>query len=153
MTELEPLAQITIEFEGVPIDPARVEAVVQATFRSEGAMAFPVSIAFVDDATIEKVNGEFLEHEGPTDVITFDLGGHPVTPGDVGGELVISPEYALGLAGEDRAEDETLLYVCHGILHLLGHDDHQDEDARAMHERALRILAPLNIHPAGYREV
>ncbi|MEQ8766475.1 MAG: rRNA maturation RNase YbeY [Planctomycetota bacterium] len=153
MSEAESLTEITIEYEGVPIDPARVEQVVRATFESEGAMAFPVSIAFVDDQTIEKVNVEFLEHEGPTDVITFDLGGHPTAPGDVGGELVISPEYALGLAGEERAADETLLYVCHGILHLLGHDDHEDEEARAMHERALAILAPLGIHPAGYREV
>lgn len=151
--EEERLVHCTIDCDAVRIDPARVEEVVAATFAREGVRPFPVSIAFVDDETIARLNEEFLQHEGPTDVITFDLGGWPVAPGDVGGELVVSPDFALGLAGDEKAADETLLYVCHGVLHLLGHDDAEEEDARAMHERALEILKPLGIHPAAFRDL
>ncbi len=153
MSEESRLVHVTIETDAVAIDSARVEEVVQATFAFEDRPAFPISVALVSNEAIERVNEDFLEHEGPTDVITFDLGGPPVAPGDVGGELVISPEFARDLAGPERALDETLLYVCHGVLHLLGYDDAEEDDARAMHEKALAILEPLGLQVAAFREL
>ena len=39
------------------------------------------------------------------------------------------------------AEDELLLYAVHGTLHLMGYDDHDASSRKAMHKRALDVLA------------
>ena len=97
----------------------------------------PLSIAFVTDAAIRRINRTFLQHDFATDVLSFPLGGDPW------GELVISAPYA---AREARArgipvEEELLRYVAHGLLHLLGYDD-RDPSAKARmwrrQERELR---------------
>ena len=41
--------------------------------------------------------------------------------------------------------DEVALYAIHGILHLLGYDDHDDADARRMHDRENEILTRIGI--------
>jgi probable rRNA maturation factor len=97
-----------------------------------------LGVAVVTDARIHEVNREFLEHDYPTDVIAF-----PMDEGE--GEIVVSAERALEEA-KDRGVDpmaELLLYVVHGLLHLLGHDDHDPDAARRMHERSLNLLAGL----------
>jgi probable rRNA maturation factor len=91
-----------------------------------------VSLAFVRDAVIRRLNREFLKHDRATDVIAFPLGD-----GGVFGEVVVSGETA---RREARArglppEEELLRYVAHGILHLLGYDDHAPADRERMWKR------------------
>jgi probable rRNA maturation factor len=98
-----------------------------------------LSIAFVTDAAIRKINRKFLKHDFATDVISFPLGT------DLLGELVISAEYA---AREAKArgisvEEELLRYVAHGILHLLGYDDHDPKAKARMWKRQERELRKL----------
>jgi len=101
-----------------------------------------LSIAFVTNAAIRKINRRFLSHDFATDVLSFPLDT------DLVGELVISAEYAAGEASRRKipVEEELLRYVAHGILHLLGYDDHRPADRTRMwarQERELRkILAP-----------
>jgi len=101
-----------------------------------------LSIAFVTNAAIRKINRRFLKHDFATDVISFPLDS------DLLGELVISAEYAVSEAAKRKipVEEELLRYVAHGILHLLGYDDHRPADKARMwarQERELRkILGP-----------
>jgi probable rRNA maturation factor len=101
-----------------------------------------LSVAFVTNAAIRKINRRFLNHDFATDVISFPLDS------DLVGELVISAEYAAGEAAKRKipVEEELLRYVAHGILHLLGYDDHRPADKKRMwtrQERELRrSLAP-----------
>ena len=91
-----------------------------------------VSLAFVSDAVIRRLNREFLNHDWATDVIAFPLGD-----GGVFGEVVVSGETARreAKARGIPAKEELLRYVVHGILHLLGHDDHAPAARKKMWAR------------------
>ena len=99
-----------------------------------------ISIAIVNDQRIHEINLQFLNHDYPTDVITFELGENPAN-NNFQAEIVVSAETAMSVAKEvDTAlEMELVLYVVHGTLHLAGLDDHCDEDRAEMraNERAM----------------
>jgi probable rRNA maturation factor len=99
-----------------------------------------LSIALVDDREIRKVHAEFLDDDSPTDVISFhfDDGG----PGPFG-ELVISAETALREARARKIPPRVELarYAIHGVLHLLGYDDHTPEGRRQMRRLERRYLS------------
>ena len=73
-----------------------------------------VEISIIDDKQIAKVHGEFMDDPSPTDVITFDYG-----------EILVSAETALSNSEELQVslENEVLLYIIHGMLHLGGYLD------------------------------
>ena len=70
------------------------------------------------------------------------------------GEIVISVDTARR-ESQNRGHtlsDEVLLYAVHGTLHLLGYDDHTEDEAQAMHRKENEILTRLGIGPV-YGEV
>jgi probable rRNA maturation factor len=122
---------ITNEQKKIPIPDAKVRRLaVQILGRKN------LSVAFVTNAAIRKINRKFLNHDFATDVISFPLDS------DLVGELVISAEYAVGEAAKRKipVEEELLRYVAHGILHLLGYDDHRPADKKRMWARQEREL-------------
>ena len=96
-----------------------------------------VSLAFVTNAAIRKINRRFLGHDWATDVVSFPLGT------DLLGELVISAEYARAEAAKRGipVEEELVRYVVHGLLHLRGYDDHRPADRKRMWARQEREVA------------
>lgn len=126
------------------IDNARLEDRTVRVLDFLGVRSFEILILFVDDPTIAQLNLRHLNHEGPTDIITF-----PVSePGDdhLEGELVISAPWAARVAAEngDDPFDEILLYVVHGILHLTGQDDLSERDAAIMKRREFDVLNSID---------
>lgn len=119
-----------------------MRAAAEAVLKGERIAAAKISLAFVDDATSERVNRQFLEHEGPTDVITFPLGSKPLQ-----GELVIGAEVAGRVAAEQGhdVQHELALYVIHGVLHLCGYDDKKPEPERLMRQREAHYLKLLGL--------
>ncbi|WDE96086.1 rRNA maturation RNase YbeY [Lentisphaera profundi] len=113
-----------------------------------------LNINFTDDAGIEPVNVQFLNHEGPTDVISFDYiedyDEEFSAPDDpfVLGELLISLETAESQAKSYKSSfnDEALLYLAHGILHLCGFDDHEEEDIKAMRAAEAESMMIIKDH-------
>jgi probable rRNA maturation factor len=103
----------------------------------------------VDLETIEDVNRRHLEHEGPTDVITFDYREDhaPSTPDEAStlAEVMVCPAMALRQAPEHEQDvpTEMVLYLIHGILHLCGHDDLQDSSRGKMRQAEQELLARL----------
>jgi probable rRNA maturation factor len=95
-----------------------------------------LSIAFVTNAAIRRINRRFLGHDYATDVLSFPLGVDPW------GELVISADYARAEARRRGipVEEELLRYVVHGILHLLGYDDRDPRARKRMWARQEREL-------------
>jgi probable rRNA maturation factor len=131
--------------EHVPIERKRFREVAAAVLDGEGVRDYEVSLAFVDNATIHRLNKQFLDHDEPTDVLSFPMSD----PGSrkLQGELVLGVEVAQEAARE-RGHDvqaELALYVIHGLLHLCGHDDHDDADRRRMRERERHYLAALGL--------
>jgi len=126
------MIHLTNEQSRVPIPSAKVRRLAAQIARKKN-----LSIAFVTNAAIRKINRRFLKHDFATDVISFPLGT------DLLGELVISAELAVGEAAKRKipVEEELLRYVAHGILHLLGYDDHAPADRAAMWKRQERELS------------
>src|SRR3990172_7692659 len=80
-----------------------------------------ISLAIVDDSTIHALNRQFLDHDWPTDVLSFVLDERD---GHLDGEVVLSAETAAAASeGHGTPAEEQLLYVIHGMLHLVGYDD------------------------------
>ena len=104
-----------------------------------------VSVVFVSDDALTALHGRFLDDPTPTDVITFDLEGDD--EGGPGGELYVSVDAAHRCAPEHDwpVENELLLYVVHGTLHLCGFDDHDEEDRKAMRRAEARVFGRLGV--------
>jgi probable rRNA maturation factor len=127
------------------IDRGKLRAAARAVLEGEGVANAAISLAFVDNPTIHRLNKQFLDHDEPTDVITFPLS----RPGSklLEGELVIGVEVGIEQAAE-RGHDvltELTLYVIHGLLHLCGYDDHSERDRAAMREREQHYLQKLGL--------
>jgi probable rRNA maturation factor len=92
-----------------------------------------VSLAIVDDSTIHQLNRRHLEHDYATDVLSFVL---EEGPDHLEGEIIASWDHARTQAADVgwQAENELMLYVIHGALHLVGFDDHHPDDRRRMRE-------------------
>ena len=101
-----------------------------------------------------EINQTHLQHEGPTDVITFDYGdgsaqmkiaGKRFAEIKVHGELFICIDVAIAQAKEFRTtwQSELVRYVVHGILHLLGYDDLKPALRKVMKREENRLVKKL----------
>src|SRR5438067_7148431 len=109
--------------EIVPIDRGRMRDIARAVLEGEGEKEYEISLAFVDNATIHRLNKRYLDHDEPTDVLSFPYSA--ANAKKLEGELIVGVQVALEQAAE-RGHDvqaELALYVIHGLLHLCGHDD------------------------------
>jgi len=112
-----------------------------------------LGIALVAAPEMARLNWKFLQHEGSTDVITFDHteaqeSRRPSGPTErsINGELFICLDDARTQARRFRTTwpVELVRYIVHGILHLRGHDDHRSAARRLMkreENRLVRLLA------------
>ena len=128
------MIHLTNEQKRVPIPATKVRRLAVQILGKRN-----LSIAFVTNAAIRKINRRFLKHDFATDVISFPLGT------DLVGELVISAQYAVSEAAKRKipVEEELLRYVAHGILHLLGYDDHRPAERTRMWTRQERELRKI----------
>lgn len=92
-----------------------------------------ISIIFCSDSYILDINIRYLHHDYFTDIITFDY-----TEGDrLSGDLFISLDTVRANAAEYGSDFETELnrVMVHGVLHLIGYDDHSSADKKLMREK------------------
>lgn len=178
--EGDPEVFVADEQDGVVIDPARWMALAASVLTDEGVRgAAELSVLFVDADEIADLNAQFMEAEGPTDVLAFPidavevevLGGWSPTPEHRGpdrsdpdpgdaplllGDVVICPAVAAANAPEHAGtlDDELALLVVHGVLHVLGHDHADLEDTARMRARERELLEAHHWHgpaPARFR--
>jgi probable rRNA maturation factor len=111
-----------------------------------GIEAGEISIAIVDDARMHELNRQYLAHDYPTDVLSFVLERDEEAK-SLDGEIVVSADYAAREAPRYgwTASDELLLYVIHGALHLVGHDDQSPDSKAAMRAVETVVLARLGL--------
>src|SRR5208283_1228275 len=102
-----------------------------------------ISVAVVDDETIARLNWQYLRHRGAADVLSFLLDQSD----GLEGEVVVGAETALRSAPQYGwpPHDELLLYVIHGTLHLVGHDDANAALRAEMRKKESDILEGLGI--------
>jgi probable rRNA maturation factor len=125
---------------------ARLKKAVRLILKEAGIERGEISIAIVNDAQMQSLNRQYLQHDYPTDVLSFVL-ERDKTGGSLDGEIIVSADYAAREAPRYgwSAEDELLLYVIHGCLHLVGHDDQWPEAQAAMRSEETRLLAQFGL--------
>ncbi|MDQ0286487.1 putative rRNA maturation factor [Desulfofundulus luciae] len=141
--------------EKVPVDERLIDLVVKVAGEALSSAGGPgdaeVSLVFVDDEYIHRLNREYRGVDRPTDVLSFALQeGEPMP--DAGeetllGDVVISLETARRQSEEygHSFEREVAFLVAHGVLHLLGYDHQTEEGGRAMREKEEAVLGRLGL--------
>jgi probable rRNA maturation factor len=109
-----------------------------------------LSLLLADDEAVRRLNREWRGRDKPTNVLSFPAAGDE--PGPPGAPLLLG-DVALAFEtvraeaaaqGKDLAAHFRHLLV-HGILHLLGHDHEEEDEAEAMERLERRILAGLGV--------
>ena len=142
-----PENHLQIEFDpqypNLKADLSKLEKLVRATCEKFGRPSAAVHISIVDDAGIIEVHRQFLQKDTATDVISFDLSDEFESQPTF--QIVVNAEMAerQGQKREHSGEAELALYITHGLLHNLGFDDVDAEQARKMHETEDEILQQL----------
>lgn len=134
-----------------PVDEARLISAVRQVLQGEGIRSGTISLAVVDDPTMHALNLRFLQHDEPTDVLSFVLEQR----GDaLEGEVILSADTAATTCQRFgwTCDDELLLYAVHGALHLVGYDDHCPDDQQQMRQRERHYLAAWGLE-ARYDEL
>jgi probable rRNA maturation factor len=143
--------------QGEPVDLEQLRRLAELVLSEEGYPAeTELTVLLVSEDEMAAYNERFLERSGPTDVLAFpveelmpgvvpdqDSNGPPLIIGDV----IVAPGYVGRQAEENDVafEDEMALMVAHGILHLLGYDHIEDDDAELMERREAELLTLLGV--------
>jgi probable rRNA maturation factor len=137
----------------VRVNRPRLTRLMEFVARAEGCRLGQIDLALVGSREIASHNSRWLGHAGATDVLSFDLSGAGAGPGKVGGgmsgaggglcgQLIVCGEVAAEQARLRGlpAQEELMLYVVHGLLHLMSYDDRTVRGAARMHAREEEIL-------------
>ena len=134
--------------------PLAVEPLSRFSERVQRELGFPegsVTICFVSDPAIARMNRKFRDKPGPTDVLSFPArtrrrrarffrGAREASVDQYIGDIVISPETARRYArrGAHGLASELRVLILHGMIHLAGYD-HENDHGQMVHlERRLR---------------
>jgi probable rRNA maturation factor len=139
--------------QGESVNLEQLRGLAEMVLREEG---YPdeteLTLLLVDEDEMSAYNERFLNRSGPTDVLAFpveelvpgvvperDPAGPPLMIGDV----IVAPAFVGRQAAEYEVglDDEMALMVTHGILHLLGYDHVEEEDAQLMEARETQLLS------------
>ncbi len=148
--------------QALRVDHQRLKDVVRSVLAAEQCASASISLAIVDNETIHDLNIRYLQHDYPTDVLSFlleselDEASLPIRKGSprgcgtrLEGEIIVSAEMAKQLAAKYRWKplDELTLYVVHGLLHLCGYDDRSTKELGVMRQRESEVLADWDLTP------
>jgi probable rRNA maturation factor len=144
------------------VNRKRLAELARSVLGNEKCLSAVISLTLVDNRMIHELNVRYLQHDYPTDVLSFLLECEvdpkmlpiPKTaPRGYGkrleGEIIVSVEMAKQTAAKYqwKPQDELSLYVVHGLLHLCGYDDRRPKDLAVMQHRERELLALWGLLP------
>ena len=155
---------ISVRQSAVSVDITELNRAVERALRTEQVASAVLSISIVDNDAIHRINHKHLQHDYPTDVISFQLDfsrdDAVAIPDDaacelraagamIEGEVIASAQMASEMAttGQWTAMNELTLYVIHGLLHICGYDDLTAPEKAIMRSRERAILNSLSLTP------
>ncbi len=130
--------------DSVQIDNAKISRFARCVLRLLGESDSELSILFVDDPCIRRLNWQYRKVNAKTDVLAFSMregkGLHRNTR--ILGDIVISAETAKRVATKRKEplKKELYLYLVHGLLHLLGYNDNLPRERKKMRLKEQEIL-------------
>ena len=139
--------------QGESIETSLLVAMAERVLEAEGLPdESEVAIVLVGEEEMGGYNQRFMKRSGATDVLAFPV--DQLTPGKVPptvingqpislGDIFICPAVVQRQAQESGVElgTELALIITHGLLHLLGYDHHEPEDAKKMSMREQELMA------------
>ena len=129
-----------------PVDLDTLKLAIERVIASSSFQDVTISLAIIDDEKMHALNRQFLNHDYPTDVLSFPL-ERDAEAATLVGEIIVSADTAHEVAVEYDwpYEHELLLYVIHGALHLVGFDDKSEEKVIEMRKAEEEILASFSV--------
>lgn len=127
------------EYEHLPLDS--LEGSLPLIIIEEGKELGDVTLIFCSDEELLTLNQEHLKHDYYTDIITFDYS----TETYIAGDLFISIDRVLENSSVEKVsfDEELHRVVYHGLLHLLGYNDKNEEEIRTMRSKENYYLTKL----------
>lgn len=125
----------------IPIFPAKIKKTILKTFKNEGIKEGEITVSFVSDRLISKLNFKYLSENRPTDVLAFNLTDKRKT---IIADIIISAETAMRNSKlyQTTLPYELNLYSAHGCLHLLGYNDNNPKNAKIMRKKEAEYANP-----------
>ena len=117
----------------VPLDIPRLKRDAKGLLAAVGQSRSILSVLVTDDRQMAWLHQEWMGLEGPTDVMSFPMGGPQVL-----GDIVISAETAARRKPRDPQAEVTRCLI-HGLLHLVGHDHRLNSQRLRMDRQAQRL--------------
>lgn len=117
------------QFKGKLLNNRWLKLVAESEIKRLG----DINIIFCSDNYILDINLRYLQHDYFTDIITFDY-----CEGDrLSGDLFISVDSVMenSVFYKTEFEEELHRVIVHGLLHLIGYDDHTEEDQKIMRSK------------------
>jgi probable rRNA maturation factor len=107
--------------------------------------SYELAFHFIPPGRMATINQQYLDHEGSTDVITFDYREGYGSEASLAGEIFISIADAVAQAKTFQRpwEEEVVRYMVHGVLHLRGYNDLEPAARRKMKATENRLLGKL----------
>jgi len=121
----------------LPIKPLKIKKLVLKILKKEKIKKTGcINICLVNNPLIKKFNLKFLKKNTSTDVLAFDLSGKKEKK-YIFTDIIISTDMAINQAAKFKttANNELLLYVAHGLLHILGYNDHTQAQKKLMRKK------------------
>ena len=114
-------------------DKTRIKKWLKLVAESEVYVLGDISVIFCSDNYILDINQKYLQHDYFTDIITFDYSEGT----KISGDLFISVDSVRENSIEYGTdfEDELHRVIVHGVLHLIGYDDHTDSQTMVMRSK------------------
>lgn len=117
----------------------KIRETLLAIAKENNARIANLSYVLVDRKRIRKINVDFLGHNYDTDIITFPYSEGSVVESEVYVCLPVVRENANRFNASTY--DELVRVLIHGLLHMVGYDDHSPEDLKEMRAEEDRWLA------------
>ena len=142
------MIDIVVEDEGwadaLPEAEALAEECCKAAQRVEPALEREIALLLCDDATIAALNRQFRQKSEPTNVLSFPSGE---TEGFLG-DIALARETCVAEAADKSIplRDHAAHLIIHGMLHLIGYDHRDDDEASVMERRETEILAVMGVN-------
>jgi len=119
----------------IAIHPQKIKNLIHQVLKGERVKESGwINICFVNNALIKKFNAKFLKTNSATDVLAFNLGGGKKI---ILADIMISTDTAIKAASvfKTTPDYELLLYIAHGILHILGYNDRTKLQIKLMRKK------------------
>lgn len=125
------LVHIENRQKAFPIEERLIRSVTEHLFTFLKIKKKSISLYFVTKQKSARLHQEFFNDPTPTDCMSFPMDGSHL------GEIIICPFMALSYP---NPKEEILLYLIHGILHLIGYDDIEEKDIQKMRKKEQECL-------------